>query len=244
MSRDRRVIVSRRWVGRAVDRSIAHRAASLQYGYNMAITRVIATIPYFTAIPEDAATNTFYFASVAEPTSGDAATIADRLDAFYGTIDAYLSPVVSTTGGSYKFYKMSDPQPRTPFITLTMDPLTVGASGLAEEVAVCLSYNATPASGESPARRRGRIFIGPLATNAVTGGTTTAFSQTSVALRGALQVAAAQLADQSETFQWSVYSPTDLIARQIVGGYIDNSLDTQRRRGRRPTARTTWLGQP
>jgi hypothetical protein len=209
----------------------------------MAITRVIATLPYFTSIPEDCATNTFYFASVAEPTSGDAATIADRLDAFYGTIDAYLSPVLATTGGSYKFYKMSDPEPRTPFITITMDPLTVGSSGYAEEAAICLSYNATPASGASPARRRGRIFIGPLSTTAVTGSTTTAFSQPAVAARGAISVAAQALADQSETFQWAVYSPTDLIARQIVGGYIDNSLDTQRRRGRRPTARTTWIGQ-
>jgi hypothetical protein len=151
--------------------------------------------------------------------------------------------VVSTTLGTYKFYKMSDPEPRTPFITLTMDPIAVGTSGMPEEVAICLSYYATPASGESPARRRGRIFIGPLSQTAFDSSSVGTFSTPDPTARAAIASAAAVLADQSEAFQWAVYSPTDQIARQIIGGWVDNAFDTQRRRGRRATTRNTWIGQ-
>lgn len=210
----------------------------------MAITRVIATFPFFTGVPEDAATNTFYFASVAEPIIADTLTISGRLDTFYQTFDQYLSPVLSTNTANYKFYKMSDPLPRVPFNTVVASPLVLGAGGTAEEVSICLSYAAAGASGASAARRRGRIFIGPLANAAVTLGLSSAFSTPLTAARTALASAAAVLADQSEAFQWAIYSPTDLIARQIVNGWVDNSFDTQRRRGRRATARSTWFGQP
>lgn len=210
----------------------------------MAITRVIATLPFWTDQPEDVATNTFYFASVAAMGSVDRTATAGRLDAFYNAIDLYLSPVVKTTGGTYKFYDMADPEPRTPLEVKAMTPLAVGTATLPEEVAICLSYAAAPASGQPANRRRGRVFIGPLAQVAMTTGGTTAFSQPAAAARTAIANAAAVLADQSEDYKWAVYSPTDQIARNIVSGWVDNSFDTQRRRGRRATARTTWTGQP
>lgn len=210
----------------------------------MAITRVITTLPYYTNIPEDCATNTFYFSSVATLDNAALAVLATRLDTFYAAIDTYLSPIVSNTLGTFKFYDMADPEPRTPKLTLPMAPLLVGSSGMAEEVSVCLSYYATPVSGESAARRRGRIFLGPLAGNVLTAASTTSFSQPATAMRSAVASAAAVLADQSEPVQWCVYSPTDQIARRIVGGWVDNAFDTQRRRGRRATSRNTWTGQP
>jgi hypothetical protein len=210
----------------------------------MALTRVIASLPYWTDIPEDVCTNTFYFGSVAVPDATAMAGLANRLDAFYNAVDQYMSPVIKTTGGTYRFYNMADPEPRTPMLTLNVAALALGTATLPEEVSICLSYYAAPASGQPANRRRGRIFIGPLAQVAMLTGGTTSFSQPAAAARTAIAGAAAVLADQSEPYQWCVYSVTDQQERQIVGGWVDNSFDTQRRRGRRPTSRNTWLGQP
>lgn len=209
----------------------------------MAITRVIATLPYFTGVPEDAASNTFYFSSVAEMDATAAGVVASRLDVFYLAIDQLFSSVISTTGGTYRFYRLSDPEPRVPVFTFNMPTLSPASNGSPEEVAACISYFAAPASGEPPARRRGRIYIGPLSVAAVTAASSTSFSNLASATRTTLSNAAVALADQSESAQWSVFSTVDGIARQIVGGWVDNSFDTQRRRGRRATARTTWTGQ-
>lgn len=210
----------------------------------MAITRVVVNLPYYTNVPEDVATNTFYFASVATPDAAARTAIALRLSTFYNAIDAYLSPIIIAGSVTATFYNMADTPPRAPVADLALATLTLGAAGYAEEAACALSYHAVAVSGESAARRRGRIFIGPLADASVTNGTTTNFSSPGPAMRSAIAAAAAVLADQSEPYQWAVYSTVDNIARQITGGWVDNSLDTQRRRGRRPTSRDVWTGQP
>lgn len=209
----------------------------------MAIARCIATINYFTGLPEDVISNVFYWASVTPLDTDQAAGIVTRLNAFYNAIDAHLSPVLVPSSLRYRFYHMEDPEPRVPFYDVPGAGLTLGSAGTAEESSVCLSYQAAPASGDPQARRRGRIYIGPLASTAITNGTSSAFSQISGTVRADLAAAAAILADQSEPHQWAVYSTVDNVARQIVGGWIDNAVDTQRRRGRRATIRNNWIGQ-
>lgn len=209
----------------------------------MAITRVVATLPFFSLDSKDVATNTFHFSTVATPDSAERLAIAARLDAFYSAIDLYLSPVISQSLCTYKFFDLADPPPRVPVETIPTVGLTFGTNGLPEEVAICLSYLATPVSGEPIARRRGRIYLGPLSTTAIGQASSSAFTRISSATRTALGNAAAVLADQSEASQWCVYSPTDGIARQIKNGYVDDAADTQRRRGRVTTARTIWTGQ-
>lgn len=210
----------------------------------MAITRVIATLPYFSGVPEDVASNVFYFSTVAPITGTNASAIQTRLNAFYNAVDVLLSPILNSVVGSYRFYDMADPTPRTPLFTLPMAALTTGASGTAEEVSICLSYRAAAVSGEPAGRRRGRIYLGPLSAASVTAATSGTYSNLSSSNRDIVANAAAVLADQSEAEQWCVFSEADQIARQIVAGWVDNSFDTQRRRGRIATARTTWNGQP
>jgi hypothetical protein len=210
----------------------------------MAITRVVATFPYFSLDSKDVSTNTFHFASVAEPTNGDMATIAGRLDAFYQAFDNLMSPVIVASAVTYKFFRLADPEPRVPALTLAALGLAMGTSGTNEEAAICLSYLAAPVSGQPVARRRGRLYIGPLATAAISTSSSSTFTRVASPALSQIPAAAAVLADQSEAFQWAVYSPTDNIARQIVTGYVDNAVDTQRRRGRVSTARTIFTGQP
>jgi hypothetical protein len=39
---------------------------------------------------------------------------------------------------------------------------------------------------------------------------------------------------------WSIYSPTDDLLHLIEGGWVDNGLDTQRRRGPKTNARVLF----
>jgi hypothetical protein len=122
---------------------------------------------------------------------------------------------------------------------------------LPNEVALCLSYQAVAISGESQARRRGRIFFGPLCNTANTL-SATGECRPSAALVTALCGAATLLATPAATaagdlVHWAVYSPTtdltetiDDAFQDVDNGWVDNSFDTQRRRGRDATARTTW----
>lgn len=210
----------------------------------MAITKYVVTTPYYTNLPSDVSVNTFYFASVAVPDAVETGLVCGRLEVFYANIDTYLSPILKPLGSTIKVYNMADPEPRVPVRVWDMAARGYGNAGMPEEVAVCLSYSAAVASGVPAARRRGRIYLGPLSNNAYDPGSSSMYSEVAGAMRTALAAQAAVLADQSETSKWCVYSPTDGIARNIIKGFVDDSYDTMRSRGRRAIGRTLWVGQP
>jgi hypothetical protein len=87
------------------------------------------------------------------------------------------------------------------------------------------------------ARYRGRIFLGPLGTTAqsISGGNKCVVNSL---LQTDLKLAAAALLTAEPT--WGVWSRKDKIVRPIVGGWIDDTLDTQRRRSTDPVARLNW----
>jgi hypothetical protein len=124
-------------------------------------------------LPEDRFVNTFHFVCIGTATAEQQEDACVLVRDFYnGTgsgptvqfraLSTYISPYVSRTA-ELRSYDLETEKPRVPQIT----PLTLGtpygSSGLPEEVAVCLSYH-----GPTPitARRRGRIYIGPLTVNA------------------------------------------------------------------------------
>lgn len=119
------------------------------------------------------------------------------------------------------------------------------ANGLPQEVAVALSYHATYSSipehgpGTRPkSRYRGRVYVGPLCTNASSQDATTHRVKVSTTFSADLTKAAAKLlADQPA---WGVYSRVDRVVRRIVGGWVDDDFDIQRRRGTLATSRTNW----
>lgn len=126
------------------------------------------------------------------------------------------------------------------------------------QVAVCLSYHGdltglhesipgAPAGPEGDthpkARRRGRLFIGPLNQSAVQAGSAPA--RPSAGLIGSLTAAADKLEVDSSLVQgagsgWAVFSPTSGSWVLVEGGWVDNRFDTQRRRLIGATSRTTW----
>jgi hypothetical protein len=204
-----------------------------------------------TGFPRDSIVNTFHF-KIADPTAAIPdveADIATALASFYNDqhhtginqIRWYLSSTLDngTVQAQVKLYHMTDAHPRVPVIW----PWTLGASagsdgGLPSECAVCISYKGT---APNPRRGYGRVFIGPLHSNAVLIEPPNIHMNTGMV--SALQWGARYLIDDGASSRatrgiWSVYSAADNALYPVTSAWIDNEFDTQRRRGHRATART------
>ena len=137
-----------------------------------------------------------------------------------------------------KVYDLSQPIPRTPVHTTTFAISATRAQGLPSEVALVLSYRAPLVSGSLPARRRGRVYIGPFGTNALAAASINGDSRPILNLMQNIVNAAARLMQANTAdIYWSTYSPTDASALEVTSVHVDNAWDTQRRRGADPTAR-------
>lgn len=191
-------------------------------------------------LPEDRVVNVFHFQN-ANTYSAHSALVANAVSVFYSTpyggdpVSAYISPWVQRSA-ELRLYDMSTAKPRVP----TIVPLTLGTvlanAGLPEEVALCLSFHgATPPA--VTARRRGRVYIGPLVTSAYSSATNSTPSRPSTNFLNTLTLAATGLLDATDV-DWAILGKDGYV--QVSGGYVDNAFDTQRRRGPETTARTEW----
>ena len=154
---------------------------------------------------------------------------------------------------SYKVYNLSQPQPRVPVYVgpPVAQSATNAAPTLPGEVAVCLSYNAVPVAGIPAGRRRGRIFLGPLNTNAMIQAADGHCRPEPMILSDAKIAAKRMRAAALGTggWYWGVYSPTQAAVEEESPGdpgwgdatavSTDDAFDTQRRRGIAPLARTS-----
>lgn len=204
-------------------------------------------------LPEDAIVNTFYFDA-----SADNSTVYDNIVGlvaeFYtvghtGTGSAAVSTWLSSdlTGAwQAKVYDLSDAEPRIPVFEEDGTATVGSGQGLPAEVALCLSFQGAQTSGVNQARRRGRVYIGPLDASALT---TDPVGKPVQGLIDSLTESGARLITQSATIssEWVVYSPTNHVAlglanagTVVTDGWVDNAFDTQRRRGEAPTTRQTF----
>lgn len=192
-------------------------------------------------LPTDVYVNTWNFEGGESAT--DTANIDDMLWDFYSE-DYGTLPMIDRMGAdlyngdvNVKIYCMADPEPRVPRATYFHDFNPVSASMLPAEVTMCLSYQGSQVSGEPQARRRGRVFLPPVrATDNANARPADAYVDDTLA--GASQLLAA--ANASVTWQWIVWSRRDDAGIPVVGGWIDNAWDTQRRRGFSTSSRLTW----
>ena len=196
-------------------------------------------------ITADNSTNTWHFYSPLPFDPDDNVNIVDMIKDFYSksydtgaTVGSFLSPQVQPNA-DVKLYNMGDPTPRVPIFESSFSLSRPGSgTPLPQEVALVFSYQAQRQSGMSQARRRNRIYLGPLAQTAL--GTN---GRPSEQIINAMARAGRELkkaSDASLSWQWRVYSPTVGESFLVHDGWIDNSFDTQRRRGVDPTARTLW----
>ena len=195
---------------------------------------------------EDRVVNTFHFSGPGAWDPGDSAGAINAVADFYsGTatqsraLGEWLSPWVSRDA-ELRAYNLDDPKPRVPIIQPMLLVAAGSTSGLPEEVCLVASLTGAP---PVTARRRGRLFFGPLVATANHEATALANSSPQDGLVTDLAHACKRLADSTLTsLDWCVRSihPAENFV-PIVGGHVDNAFDTQRRRGPDATSRTSWV---
>src|ERR1043165_3961004 len=201
-------------------------------------------------LAEDTFVNTFHFGtSGGTVTPTNASDIITRLTDFYngthspGTsaLGTELSSQITRASSQIKVYDLGDPIPRIPVATGTFPLASTGGSQVApNEVALVGSYKTAPAGGIPLASQRGRFYLGPLMLDnwTASGSDLRPGGSTINKMNGAM---ADLKSDNTASVTWIVYSPT--VGGSIgdaYQGWVDNAADTQRRRGRVATSRTTW----
>lgn len=195
-------------------------------------------------LPEDRVVNVFHFQGQGTYAE-DVEDALSSIEGFYtgvqsgmgASLGSKLSPWVQRSA-ELRAYDMTTAPQRVP----TVRPITlpnVAAQGAPEEVAICLSY-----SGDPPItpRRRGRIYFGPISNQAFESASSSEPARPMATMVADLILAATSLADLPGGLSWCVRSSLPTINYvKITRGYVDNALDTQRRRGPDTTARTSFL---
>jgi hypothetical protein len=213
------------------------------------VVRAQVIIPATSNIPEDAVNNVFHFRwdAAGQFIVGDAQEVTDRLLNAYNPVTGtgpgdYISGKYAPNNATIKVYRLSDPSPRPPILTVTGVNLGTAKidQPLPEEVALCLSFHGGPEAGAIAARRRGRTYFGPFTEFVLGQRADGTVAPVAALINDVAAFGTHLMADNTTDLSWAVYSPTDAQTYTIVGGYVDNAFDTQRRRGRAPSTRTAW----
>jgi len=232
----------------------------------MTALRIQHSIQDISLLSRDRYVNSFYVSTTAVSDAALWTFLTNAVKDFYavGTggaagIEGSMSPACDGVSTSVKIYDLDTPNGskslgtvRPPLVETLYTFAANGTQPLPTEVALCLSYAAAPVATIRPSRLRGRIYIGPLSSEALSGigtGPTAArpralLCTTIVAAYGRLQAA---LKAHSPACSLQVYSPTIRGSNPTAAGamhgvvraWCDDSWDTQRRRGDRPTTQTS-----
>jgi len=201
-------------------------------------TLIQVTIKTSDNVPANFCTNQLcMFGEVEVGADSDAVTAA--IKDFYDDINANYFPTgVAQNGHIVKYYDAEGTAPNYPYLESTFN-LASSPTGtpLPSEVALCLSFQGVRIAGIPQARRRGRIYLGPLDITVMNSG-----RPTSTAITNALDAAeafydAVDVISSAQT--WAVWSPTNGSATPVTNAWMDNAFDTQRSRGVEVTTKTT-----
>ena len=186
-------------------------------------------------------TNNWCIDTVSVPSGADYTEYTTAFKDFYDDLAGLLAVPIAQNGHEIKYYDLEfSPPPNYPLEIDTFNLASAPVSTpLPSEVAVCLSFQGQKVPGFPQRRRRGRVYIGILAAAANSVG------RPSTTLRTTLATAAATLCSNLKAAGnpalLSVWSQVDAAAVEVTDGWIDDSFDTQRRRGVQNSTRTTWV---
>lgn len=211
---------------------------------------------------DDQFVNDFAFRQALEQTPAEMLALVSRVNSFYnGTgeelniVSHYISTSVNRAATHrMDLYRIAAGGLGSPILSvpwLGPGAPIAAAENLPNEVAAVVSFHAdlTGVLEESgatrpKARRRGRLYVGPLGDNALSGDIPNPlFSDTFLGTlrHGITDVAAGNdVAGQGGAF--SVWSREDQELRRVIGGWTDNAPDTLRKRGQASTARVVFGG--
>ena len=182
-------------------------------------------------LPEDQFVNVLHYEINAPDTVEGT---CDDIAAAYNNFPHWSAQLAATNGLTIKVYDGGVPNPAGPLFTKTYT-LGVQTTAFPTEVAVCLSYATTDDPAASVARRRGRIYVGPLSSIS-----TGADARPDAILRADVLTLGDGLASAGNAGNttWLMYSVRDADYFKIESTWVDDAWDTQRRRGLAPTTRT------
>lgn len=87
--------------------------------------------------------------------------ITDSIQQFITAVDAHLSNEMAATG-RVTYYDLGEPVERVPLRDPDALTVSAGATGLPSQMSVVIGYRGAYTSGVARARRRGRMYFGPL----------------------------------------------------------------------------------
>jgi hypothetical protein len=226
----------------------------------MAVILVTTVLKALSNIPDDQFMNNWVFTTpTGAYTQAEVDAVLTDIEAFYNVAEPttankvtdFLSNEISRAAGGaeHMVYDITGFLDGTPHGSPTFRKVwTLGASNapaavnLPSEVAVVLSFNASYAGDAEflgatrpRARDRGRVYIGPLNVNSDEADPETR-ARPFIGLRNTLAGRAEVLMNASG-HAWSVWSRVNAAVEPVVGGWVDNAFDIQRRRGPEPTSR-------
>ena len=212
--------------------------------------QVQVTVPYFSGVPSDVMTNVWHFQYVTlAPGPADWVDLATDLTNFYNYVYAGIAnrltwaPYMRPADTRIKAYNLIDPTPRAPVYDAAM-PLSgtpAGSTLIPPEAAVVASFQGDRISGTPQARRRGRVFLGGIGAGFTPAGSS-AYPTLGVTTAASICTAMENLSlgTTANGWTWQVWSRVSSAATPVTNGWVDNAIDTQRRRGNAPTVRSTW----
>lgn len=206
----------------------------------MANALAMVVIPMDSGVAKDAVVNTFSFETTGSVTDG-AAAIDTALQNFYAALQSYWAADVNAPGVQLKLYDRADPKPRAPHYDVLLG-LTgaTGTTSMPHELSVCLSFQAARVSGTAQARRRGRIYFGPITSASIVGQfvETTALNAMKTAVHN-FHTACTALPNV-EWQVWSSVTGGSGSGSTVANGWVDNAIDIQRRRGVTASTKVVW----
>lgn len=193
----------------------------------MSVYRAQIATSQDTVEPKDRIMITPHFRVVGTSTMGHPAFVDDVISKW----TTYLGGSPAANELTVKLYDAEAPAPNYPLVEKTVRAGVAAASLVNRDVAMCLSYFAT----NNRPRTRGRIYV-PCSLAGITPSSSrpSAANQTRVS-----DLATVLAAMGGSEYIWAVWSRVDRVARNVTDWWVDNSWDSQRRRGLRGTSRTT-----
>lgn len=204
----------------------------------MPAVRAQVTIKTVDNVGENFVTNSWAF-NTPDPIP-DRAGLSTALWTFYTQLAGFYPSSIAQNGHEIKWYLLPGVKPNYPFHIETKN-FTSAPSGvrLPSEVALVASFQGDKTAGLPQARRRGRIYFGPLDASLNTDGRPTTATCTTLGTQ--VQTLCNDVIALPTTGAYlGVWSEVDQSITPVSNGWVDNAFDTQRRRGEDPTLRVNW----
>lgn len=201
--------------------------------------RVQITLKTIDGISANWLTNTWALTNSVDPTEADFNEYTQCFRSFYVACTSIQALPLNSVGHIAKYIDLDETvKPIYPVYEETWSlPAVSSNAQLPSEVAMCLSYQCERQSGVPQASRRGRVYIGPIASATMDQGRPSAAARTTLVNAG--KALYDDLLACTTPAALTVWSNKLRQTGAIAEFWVDNAYDTQRRRGPKPTLRTT-----